>query len=131
MATKLTKIYSDLDLTFNKVSVTGDVAIRYDEQAVIRSVRNLLLTNTYDRLFQPQIGSNVTKLLFENIDPLTASLLQNEISNTIKNFEPRVSIQSIVVQPNEDQNAYNVSLTFFIGNNTSPTAVNLLLQRSR
>jgi len=130
MAT-LNKIYSDLDLTFNKVPVTGDVAMKYDDQAVIKSVRNLLLTNTYDRLFQPQIGSNVTKLLFENIDPLTASLLQNEITNTIKNFEPRVSIQSIVVQPNIEQNAYNVSLTFFIGNNSSPTAVNLLLQRSR
>jgi phage baseplate assembly protein W len=130
MAT-LNNVYSDLDLTFNRVPVTNDVALRYDEQAVIRSVRNLLLTNTYDRLFQPQIGSNVTKLLFENIDPLTASLLQNEISNTIKNFEPRVSLQSIVVQPNTDYNAYNVSLTFFIGNNTAPTAVTLLLQRSR
>jgi len=129
--TTLNKIYSDLDLTFNKVPVTGDVALRYDDQSVIRSVRNLLLTNKYDRLFQPDIGSNVTKLLFENIDPLTATLLQTEIKSTIKNFEPRVSIQSVVVQPNVDQNAYNVSLTFFIGNNTSPTSVNLLLQRSR
>jgi phage baseplate assembly protein W len=127
----LKKIYSDLDLTFNRVPVTSDVALSYDEQSVIRSVRNLLLTNTYDRLFQPQIGSNVTKLLFENIDPLTASLLQNEITNTITNFEPRVSIISVIVQTNIDQNAYNVSLTFFIGNNSSPTAVNLLLQRSR
>ena len=127
----LKNIYSDLDLTFNKIPVTKDVALSYDEQSVIRSVRNLLLTNTYDRLFQPKIGSNVTKLLFENIDPLTASLLQSEITNTIKNFEPRVSIQSVVVQPNTDYNAYTVSLTFFIGNNSSPTAVNLLLQRSR
>ena len=130
MAT-LKNIYSDLDLTFNRVPVTGDIALSYDEQSVIRSVRNLLLTNTYDRLFQPQIGSNVTKLLFENIDPLTASLLQNEIINTITNFEPRVSISSVIVETNIDQNAYNVSLTFFIGNNSSPTAVNLLLQRSR
>ena len=130
MAT-LKNIYSDLDLTFNRVPVTGDIALSYDEQSVIRSVRNLLLTNTYDRLFQPQIGSNVTKLLFENIDPLTSSLLQNEIINTITNFEPRVSISSVIVETNIDQNAYNVSLTFFIGNNSSPTAVNLLLQRSR
>ena len=127
----LKNIYSDLDLTFNKIPVTKDVALSYDEQSVIRSVRNLLLTNTYDRLFQPKIGSNVTKLLFENIDPLTAALLSNEIKTTIGNYEPRVTIQSISVNPNIDQNAYNVSLSFFIGNNSSPTAVNLLLQRSR
>jgi phage baseplate assembly protein W len=130
MAT-LKNLYSDLDLTFNRIPVTNDVAMSYDEQAVVRSVRNLLLTNKYDRLFQPQIGSNLTKLLFENVDQLTASLLSNEISNTISNFEPRVSIQSIVVTPYEDKNAYNVSMTFFIGNNSTPTTVNLLLQRSR
>ena len=129
MAT-LKKIYSDLDLTFNRLPVTNDVALSYDEKSVIRSVRNLLLTNFYDRLFQPEIGSNLTKLLFENVDSLTASLLQNEIKNVIKNYEPRVSIDYINVTPDEDNNAYNVSLSFYIGNNSSPTAVNLLLQRS-
>jgi len=130
MAT-LKKIYSDLDLTFNRLPVTNDVALSYDEKSVIRSVRNLLLTNFYDRLFQPEIGSNLTKLLFENVDALTASLLQNEISNVIKNYEPRVAIEYIKVTPDEDNNKYSVSLSFFIGNNSTPTAVNLLLQRSR
>jgi phage baseplate assembly protein W len=127
----LKKIYSDLDLTFNRLPVTNDVALSYDEKSVIRSVRNLLLTNFYDRLFQPEIGSNLTKLLFENVDALTASLLQNEISNVIKNYEPRVAIEYIKVTPDEDNNKYSVSLSFFIGNNSTPTAVNLLLQRSR
>ena len=130
MAT-LSKIYADLDLTFSRLPVTNDVALSYDEKSVIRSVRNLLLTNFYDRLFQPEIGSNLTKLLFENVDALTASLLQNEISNVIKNYEPRVSIEYITVTPDEDNNNYSVSLSFFIGNNSTPTAVNLLLQRSR
>ena len=61
--TTLSKIYSDLDLTFNRLPVTNDVALSYDEKSVIRSVRNLLLTNFYDRLFQPEIGSNLNKLL--------------------------------------------------------------------
>jgi phage baseplate assembly protein W len=129
--TTLSKIYSDLDLTFNRLPVTNDVALSYDEKSVIRSVRNLLLTNFYDRLFQPEIGSNLNKLLFENVDALTASLLQNEIINVIKNYEPRASINDINVTPNEDNNTYSVSLSFFIGNNSTPTAVNLLLQRSR
>jgi phage baseplate assembly protein W len=130
MAT-LQKIYSDLDLTFNRTPVKNDIAISYDDQAVIRSVRNLLLTNFYERPFQPNIGSNVNKLLFEPVNSLTSSNLKEDIQNVIKNYEPRVSIDEIIVNPNEDENAYNITLQFYIGNNTSPTTVNLVLERSR
>jgi phage baseplate assembly protein W len=130
MAT-LQKIYSDIDFTFNRLPVTGDIALSYDEQAVLRSVRNLIFTNFYERPFQPKLGSNVNKLLFEQVDDITSNLLSTEIRNVIQNFEPRVSVNTIQVTPNPDNNAYTVSVSFFIGNNTSPTAVNLLLQRSR
>jgi phage baseplate assembly protein W len=130
MAT-IKKLYSDLDLTFRRLPVSNDVALSYDEQAVIRSVRNLLLTNFYERLFQPTLGSNIDTLLFEPITVLTAGLIKAEIRNVINNFEPRVSIQDIVVDPAPDKNAFKVTLSFFIGNNTLPTAFNLLLERSR
>jgi len=130
MAT-LKKIYSDIDLTFNRQPGKGDVALRYDEQAVIASVRNLLLTNFYERPFQPELGSNINALLFENITPITASIIETEIQNVLQNFEPRATISQITVQALEDKNAFFASVTFFIGNNTSPTAVNLLLQRDR
>ena len=130
MAT-IKKLYSDLDLTFRRLPVSNDVALSYDEQAVIRSVRNLLLTNFYERLFQPTLGSNIDTLLFEPITVLTAGLIKAEIRNVINNFEPRVSIQDIVVEPSPDKNAFKVTLSFFIGNNTLPTAFNLLLERSR
>ena len=78
---QLQKIYSDLDLTFNRLPVTNDVALRYDDQAVIASVRNLLLTNFYERPFQPNLGSNIDKLLFEPVNNLTAGLLSDEIKN--------------------------------------------------
>jgi phage baseplate assembly protein W len=130
MAT-LTKIYSDLDLTFNRLPVTNDVALSYDNQAVIRSVRNLLSTNFYERPFQPNLGSNISKLLFEPINNITSDLIIQEIKTVIDNFEPRAKIDKIVVQPNSDKNEYTVTLQFYIGNNTAPTAVNLLLQRSR
>ena len=130
MAT-IKKLYSDLDLTFRKLPVSNDVALSFDEQAVIRSVRNLLLTNFYERLFQPTLGSNIDTLLFEPITVLTAGLIKAEIRNVINNFEPRVTIQDIVVDPSPDRNAFKVTLTFLIGNNTLPTAVNLLLERSR
>ena len=127
----LTNLYSDIDLRFNKLPVTGDLALSYDDQSVIRSVRNLLSTNFYERPFQPDIGSNLNKLLFEPASPITASIIQQDIINTLTNYEPRVKIDVIKVTSDEDKNAFNVYLQFYIGNNTSPTAVNLLLQRSR
>jgi phage baseplate assembly protein W len=131
MANTLKNIYSDLDLTFTRIPGKNDVALSYDEQAVIRSVRNLLLTNFYERPFQPNLGSNLDKLLFEPVNNLTASLLENDIKNTITNYEPRVTLDYILINPNVDHNAYEVTIQFYVGNNTSPTAVNLLLQRSR
>jgi len=128
---QLTNLYSDLDLTFNRIPVTKDVARRYDDQAIIASVRNLLLTNFYERPFQPNLGSNVDKLLFEPVNDLTAGLIANEITNVINNFEPRVSIETINVTPNLAENSFIVKLQFYVGNNTTPTAVNLFLQRSR
>jgi hypothetical protein len=130
MAT-LTNLYSDLDFTFNLVPGSKDVARSFDDQAVIRSVRNLLLTNFYERPFQPDIGGNIDKLLFEPATTLTASLIKTEIENVITNYEPRVQIEDITVTGNIDENSFTINLIFYIGNNTLPTSVNILLERSR
>ena len=130
MATKL-NIYSDIDFTFTRKPVVGDVALGYNETAVIRSVRNLLLTNEYERLFNPTLGSNINALLFEPDSPFTASSLESEITNTIKNYEPRANLVDVTVTPNPDKNAYNVQVTFYIENATLPTTVTLLLERNR
>jgi phage baseplate assembly protein W len=127
----LQKVYSDLDLTFNRLPGTNDVAMRYDDRAVIASVRNLLMTNFYERPFQPNLGSNVDKLLFEPVNDLTANILATEIRNVINNYEPRVSIDMLEITSNPNQASFSVYLRFYIGNNTTPTAVNLILQRSR
>jgi phage baseplate assembly protein W len=131
MASTLQKIYSDLDLTFKRVPGTNDVAMRYDENAVIVSVRNLLLTNFYERLFQPSVGSNLQQLLFEPATDITANMLNDEIRTTIRNYEPRITIDVLQVLPNIDTNSFQVNMSFYIGNNSTPTTVNLLLQRSR
>jgi phage baseplate assembly protein W len=127
----LQKIYSDLDLTFKALPVTKDVSMRYDDQAVVASVRNLLLTNFYERPFQPNLGSNMSSLLFEPATNVTATILADEIKNVITNFEPRVRISNISVELSPQGNGFNVFLKFFIGNNTIVTNVNLFLQRSR
>jgi phage baseplate assembly protein W len=130
MAT-LQKLYSDIDFTFTKKPVTGDVALSYDNQAVIRSVRNLLSTRFYERPFNPNLGSNVDALLFEMVSPSTAVTLETEITNTIENYEPRAKINSVVVKANPDNHSYSVTLSFYIENATQPTTVTLLLERNR
>lgn len=127
----ITKIYSDIDFTFTKKPGSKDVALSFDEQAVIRSVRNLLLTKFYERPFNPDLGSNLDALLFEMVSPLTSSTLENEIRNVIENYEPRATISNIIVDPHPDNNAYNVTLSFYIENATLPTTVTLLLERNR
>lgn len=125
------KVYSDIDLKFLPQPVSKDASISYDAQAIIRSIKNLLLTKPYERLFQPELGSDIDALLFEPISPLTASLLQDEIIRTITNWEPRAQIATVEVSTYPDQNAYEVSLFFYILNQTEPTGVNLILERSR
>ena len=123
--------YSDLDLTFLKKPVDGDVSMKYNEQAVIRSIRNLLATNRFEKLFQPEIGSTINQLLFEPVSPLSASLIEDEIGRMIDNYEPRATISQIEVSANPDSNSFAVYIAVFIGNLASPTAINIILTRSR
>ena len=127
----LQKIYSDIDFTFIKKPVTADVALSYDEQAVIRSIRNLLSTKHYERPFNPNLGSNMDAMLFENISTATSISIQKEIESIIKNYEPRATLQGIRVSPYPEKNAYNVNLSFYIENATLPTTITLLLERNR
>jgi phage baseplate assembly protein W len=130
MAT-INKIYSDIDFTFTKKPVTADVALSYDAQAVSRSIRNLLNTQNYDRLFNPDLGSQITGLLFENISPVVATTMETMIANIIKTYEPRAILKTVNVSSQPDQNAYNVSITFYIENATLPTTTTILLERNR
>jgi phage baseplate assembly protein W len=131
MVQTLTRRYSDIDFTFTRTPGRNDIALSYDEMAVVRSLRNLLLTKNYERPFQPNLGSKVNNLLFEPLDFLTAQSIRGEIETVIANHEPRVSLVNIIVQENSDKNSYEVSLEFFIGNNVEPTAISLILERTR
>lgn len=124
-----TRTYSDLDLNFQSNPITGDVSKNTGNLAVINALRYLLLTNHFDVPFSPSIGANITRLLFENADEFTAAALQKEITNTINNYEPRVSLTSVAVQANIQQNGFNVALTFFINNQVAPVTINMFLQR--
>lgn len=123
--------FSDLDLNFTKHPVTKDVPKKVNENAIATAIRNLLLTSHYERPFNPDLGSNLKRFLFEPIDNVTTSLIQDSIFETIKNFEPRVTISEVVVAPNFDAQRYDVFVTFFIKNTIEPITISFFLERIR
>lgn len=127
----VTRRFSDLDLNFTKHPVTKDVSKVVNENAIATSIRNLLLTSHYERPFNPDLGSNLKKFLFEPIDNVTTSLIQDSIFETIKNFEPRVTVSEVVAAPNFDEQRYDVYVTFFVKNTIEPITISFFLERIR
>ena len=123
--------YSDLDLDFLAHPTTKDVMKKTGVEAIKRSVRNLLLTNFYDRPFQSYIGSNALKILFDNATPMSATFLRNAINETLKSYEPRIRVDDVEVKFDFDNNGYNVQLFFTIVNRNEPAAITLFLERIR
>ena len=131
VTTDTVRDFKDLDLSFNIHPVKKDINKHVGVKAVINSIKNLVLTGHYEKPFQPEIGSNVRKLLFENLDPLTAIALQREISEVIKNFEPRANVTKIAVISDYDNNGFSVELEFFVINQTNPITITFFLERNR
>ena len=110
------KRWADLDIDFTAHPNTGNLSMKRDADAIVRSVRQLLLTNHYERPFHPEIGSNLVRQLFEPMTYATTLRIKDNIIKTINNFEPRVDLTNVEVEPREQENAYAVRLTFFIIN---------------
>jgi phage baseplate assembly protein W len=131
VTTQIARRYKDLDLSFTAHPIKKDVNTFVDDTAIINSIKNLILTNHYERPFNPDLGSNVRKLLFENIDAVTAIMIEREITQTIANFEPRVSVIGTTVIPDYTNNGFNIQLYFNIINRTEPITINFFLERAR
>ena len=110
------RVYKDLNLNFTRNPVTGDVATVTDVNAVKRSIRNLLLTNHYERPFHPEIGSDIPALLFENFGPITGNQLSRNIEEMILNFEPRARVETVECFPVPDSIRYDVRIYFYVEN---------------
>jgi len=123
--------YADLDLDFFMNPSTNDVQIKTGEDAIKRSVRNLIFTNFYERPFQYNIGSGVRDLLFEPTTSFSEIRLKQAIELCIRNFEPRVSLTNVVVSVDEDNYGFNVRLEYVILNKNLPVVTSLFLERIR
>jgi len=131
-STRGARVYSDLDLFFGKKSSDRDISVVTDVQAVKRSIRNLVLLNTYEKPFHPEISSGVRDMLFELMTPVTAAILGRQIENVIENFEPRARLTNVRTIPNYDRNSYAVTIEFYIVNTpTELVDLTILLERLR
>ena len=130
-STRNSRQFRDIDLDFNRNAVTNDVAVVEDVVAVKRSVKNLIQTNFYERPFHPELGCGIRELLFENFTPMTKIFLQRKIEEVLINYEPRINLQNVAVDDDQDRNRLVVDIYFYIVGVPGPQTVSTFLQRVR
>ena len=130
--TRDSQVFKDLDLFFSKKSTSSDISKVSGVQSIKRSVRNLILTNIYEKPFHPEIGSGIRDLLFEPLSPITAFVLSQRVEDVIENFEPRARLVGVRALPDLDRNSYEISIEFYV--QYAPTEIidtTVLLERLR
>ena len=129
---RLSRGFKDLSMSFQVNPLNNDLISITNETAIARSVRNLIFTLPGERFFNQNLGSRVSKVLFENMDEISASVIKDEIENTIRNYEPRVDLISVDVSPNYDDNEFNVTINYYIvGIDVLPQQLSFALQPTR
>ena len=130
MATTFGKQYIDFDMDFTIHPSTGDLSTVKKSTVINRSIQNLLSTKINERLFQPNTDNGIEILLFENFNQLTTSRLEKAIAKTIEKYEPRAQVLNITVKPDEDSNAYLVSITYMPDNDVQEAKLEVFLERT-
>ena len=129
---KVSRTYKDISLSFDPHPITKDLPVIKNEIAIRRSVRNLVQTIPGERFFNPVLGSQVRRLLFDFIDVATADSIEDEILSTISNFEPRVTNVKVQVEPRPDRNNFNVTVFFdIIGQSLPSQTFSFILEPTR
>jgi phage baseplate assembly protein W len=129
---RVSKGFKDLSMSFQANPLNYDLIALKNESAIARSIRNLVLTYPGERFFNENLGSRVSRSLFENVDDISTSVIRNEIENTIQNYEPRVRLIEVNVSPNYDNNEFNVTINYqIIGIDVLPQQLSFALQPTR
>ena len=129
---RASKSFKDISMSFKVSPLTFDLIANKNETAIARSIRNLILTAPGERPFNPELGSQVSRLLFDPIDDITTEALKEQIENTINNFEPRVRLRQVVVQSNFDAGEYDISIRYdIVGIEATPQQLSFALQQTR
>lgn len=128
---KITNTYCDLDINFDRNPMSGDVAVRRDEESIKRALRNLILFRRNEKPFHPEIYSGVTDMLFELTDPVSILELKTRIAEIIRNYEPRVQDAIVDVKNNIDRNEVQVTIHFTLRNVQKVYSTTMVLERLR
>jgi phage baseplate assembly protein W len=125
------EIYSDFRANFDPHPVKGDLLRITNEEAVKRSIRNILLTGPYERFTNFEFGAGLSNYLFENISTVTEGQIKSAIETSIRNYEKRANLISVVVSAMPDKDAYSATVTFSVINQIEPVTLKVLLERIR
>ena len=129
---RVSQTFKDISSSFEVNPLNEDLIAIKNETAIARSLRNLIMTVPGERFFNPILGSEVTGLLFENIDELTASEISDQIKITVENFEPRVILTNVEVSPDYDNGEFNVTINYdIVGIDLLPQQLQFALQPTR
>ena len=131
-AQRVSKSFKDLSMSFKFNPLSGDLIALKNENAIARAVRNIVSTTPGEKFFDPDFGSSVSEILFENVDEISAVSIQDEIRNCLGNYEPRVELIEVNVNPNYDENQFDVLITYrIVGVDISASQLEFALLPSR
>ena len=131
-AQRVSKSFKDISMSFKFNPLSGDLITLKNENAIARAVRNIVSTTPGEKLFDPDFGSSVSEILFENVDDITAISIQDEIKTCLGNYEPRVELIDVFVDPNFDANQFDVKITYrIVGIDIPPSQLEFALLPSR
>ena len=129
---RVSKGFKDVSMSFKYNPLSGDLITLSNENAIARAVRNIVSTTPGEKLFDPDFGSSVSEILFENVDDITAISIRDEIRSSLSNHEPRVELISVEVDPNFDENQFDVLISYrIVGVDIPPSQLEFALLPSR
>ena len=129
---RVSRGFKDISMTFQANPLNNDLIAIKNENAIARSVKNIVFTLPGEKFFNPDFGSRISKVLFENIDDITASVIVDEIKESIRNYEPRVLLLDVQAFPNFDNNQFDVTIIYdIIGSDIQPQELQFALQPTR
>ena len=129
---RVSRGFKDISMTFQANPLNNDLIAIKDANAIARSVKNIVFTLPGEKFFNPTFGSRISRTLFENIDDITASVIVDEIKESIRNFEPRVELLDVQAFPNFDNNQFDVTIIYeVIGSDIPPQELQFALQPTR
>ena len=129
---RVSRGFKDLSMTFQSNPLNDDLIGLKNASAIARSVRNIVMTYPGEKFFQPDFGSKVSRLLFENVDDITASQIQEEIEFSITNYEPRVNLTRVTIVADNDNASFDATITYdIVGADVAPQELQFALQSTR